>query len=114
MPTLPMKIGVPLDEMSILFFASLGAAIWLVYLFCQRKFAEPSNKGNGEFIYQLLPRQLATGEEYSHGFTIYFGSMALMVVLLSLLGASNLEQFGLALPKQFSYVGLPLAIASIR
>ena len=43
MPTLPMKIGVPLDEMSILFFASLGAAIWLVYLFCQRKFAERSN-----------------------------------------------------------------------
>src|SRR5258708_11136517 len=113
MPTLPMKIGVPLDEMSILFFASLGAAIWLVYLFCQRKFAEPSNKGNGEFIYQLLPRQLATGEEYSHGFTIYFGSMALMVVLLSLLGASNLEQFGIALPKQFSYVGLPLAIAFV-
>src|SRR5258705_548187 len=101
MPTLPMKIGVPLDEMSILFFASLGAAIWLVYLFCQRKFAEPSNKGNGEFIYQLLPRQLATGEEYSHGFTIYFGSMALMVVLLSLLGASNLEQFGIALQKKF-------------
>ena len=113
MPTLPMKIGVPLDEMSILFFASLGAAIWLVYLFCQRKFAEPSNKGNGEFIYQLLPRQLATGEEYSHGFTIYFGSMALMVVLLSLLGASNLEQFGIALPKHFSYVGLPLAIAFV-
>jgi hypothetical protein len=66
MPTLPMKIGVPLDEMSILFFASLGAAIWLVYLFCQRKFAEPSNKGNGEFIYQLLPRQLATRESRIH------------------------------------------------
>jgi hypothetical protein len=30
MPTLPMKLGVPLDEMSVLFFASVGVAVWLV------------------------------------------------------------------------------------
>jgi len=113
MPTLPMNIGVPLDEMSVLFFASLGAAIWLVYLFCQRKFAERSFTGTGDFIYQLLPRQLATREEYSHGFTIYFASMAVMVVFLSLLGANNLEPMGITLPKQLSYLGMPLAIAFV-
>jgi hypothetical protein len=97
--------------MSPLFFASLAAAICLVYMFCQRKFAERSVTESGDFIYQLLPRQLATRQEYSHGFVIYFGSMAGMVVLLSLLGANNLEQLGIALPKQIGYVGVPLAIA---
>jgi hypothetical protein len=111
MPTLPQKLGVPLDEMSALFFASLGVAIWLVYVFCQRKFAERSFTGSGDFIYQLLPQQLATREEYSHGFVIYFGSMAVMVTILSLLGANNLEQLGIVLPKYLSYVGVPLAIA---
>ena len=113
MPTLPMKLGVPLDDMSVLFFAAVGAAIWLVYVFCQRKFAERSFTRSGDFIYQLLPQQLATREEYSKGFLIYFGSMALLVVLLSLLGASNLEQIGIAVPKQLGYVGVPLAIAFV-
>ena len=113
MPTLPMKIGVPLDELSVLFFASLGFAIWLVYVFCQRKFAERGVAASGDFIYQLLPRQLATREEYSHGFVIYFGSMAVMVVFLSLLGANNLEQLGIELPKHLSYVAVPVAIALV-
>jgi hypothetical protein len=106
-----MNIGVPLDAMSPLFFACLGVAIWLVYVFCQRKFAERSVTESGDFIYQLLPRQLATRQEYSHGFVIYFGSMAVLVVFLSLLGANNLEQLGIALPKQIGYVGVPFAIA---
>ena len=113
MPTLPMKLGVPLDEMSVLFFAAVGAAIWLVYVFCQRKFAERSFTSSGDFIYQMLPRQLATREEYSRGFLIYFGSMALIVILLSLLSANNLDQFGIGIPKQLGYVGVPLAIAFV-
>jgi hypothetical protein len=108
-----MKLGVPLDQMSVLFFAAVGAAIWLVYVFCQRKFAERSFTRSGDFIYQLLPQQLATRQEYSQGFLIYFGSMALLVVLLSLLGANNLEQLGIAVPKQLGYVGVPLAIAFV-
>ena len=113
MPMLPMKLGVPLDEMSVLFFASIGAAIWLVYVFCQRKFAERSVTRKGDFIYQLLPQQLATREEYSRGFLIYFGSMALLLVVLSLLGANNIEQLGITLPKHLSYIGVPLAIAFV-
>ncbi|MCK1651575.1 hypothetical protein IVA88_09010 [Bradyrhizobium sp. 149] len=113
MPTLPMKLGVPLDQMSVFFFASLALAVWLIYVFCQRKFAERSVTGSGDFIYQMLPRQLATHEEYSHGFLIYFGSMATILVVLSLLGANNLEQLGLTLPKHLSYLGMPLALAFV-
>jgi hypothetical protein len=113
MPTLPMKLGVPLDQMSVFFFASLALAVWLIYVFCQRKFAERSVTGSGDFIYQMLPRQLATREEYSHGFLIYFGSMATILVVLSLLGANNLDQLGLTLPKHLSYLGMPLALAFV-
>jgi hypothetical protein len=108
-----MNIGVPLDELSFLFFGSLAGAIWLVYLFCQPKFAERSVTESSDYIYQLLPPQLATREEYSKGFLIYFGSMAAMVLLLSLLGAQNLEALGIALPKALSYPALPLAIALV-
>jgi hypothetical protein len=112
-PSLPMNIGVPLDELSFLFFGSLGVAIWLVYLSCRPRFAERSVTGSSDYIYQLLPRQLATHEEYSKGFLIYFGSMAAMVVLLALLGPQNLESLGITLPKALSYVTLPPAIALV-
>ena len=113
MPTLDMKLGVPLDQMSLVFFGSLALAVWLIYVFCQRKFAERSVTGSGDFIYQMLPRQLATHEEYSHGFLIYFGSMATILVILSLLGANNLEQLGITLPKHLGYLGVPLALAFV-
>jgi hypothetical protein len=108
-----MNFGVPLDQSSILFFASLAGAIWLVYLFCQQKFAERSDTGSSDYIYQLLPPQLATHEEYSKGFLIYFGSMAAMVLLLALLGPQNLESLGIVLPKALSYLALPPAIALV-
>ena len=112
-PSLPMNFGVPLDQSSILFFASLAGAIWLVYLFCQQKFAERSDTGSSDYIYQLLPPQLATHQEYSKGFLIYFGSMAAMVLLLALLGPQNLESLGIVLPKTLSYIALPLAAALV-
>jgi TolB-like protein len=42
MPKLDMQIGVPLDEMSFLFFGSLCVAIWLVYVIRNKKFTERS------------------------------------------------------------------------
>jgi hypothetical protein len=97
-------------QITPLFLACLGVSIWLVYVFCQRKFAERSVTESGDFIYQLLPRQLATRQEYSHGFAIYCGSMVVMVVFLSLLGSSNLKQLGIALPEQVGDAGVPFAI----
>ena len=85
-PSLTQHFGVPIDELSPLFYACLGAAIWLVYLFCRKQFAERIVTGDNDYIYQLLPRQLATHEEYSRGFMIYFVSIATVVVLLALLG----------------------------
>jgi hypothetical protein len=112
-PSLPMQFGVPLNELSFLFFGCLGIAIWLVYVFCQKRFAERSITESSDWIYQLLPRQLATREEYSKGFLIYFGTLAAFVVLLSLLGPKNLEPLGIKLPQSAGYVIVPLAIAFI-
>ena len=112
-PLLPMHIGVPLDESSFVFFGSLGVAIWLVYLYCQQQFAERLVTENSDYIYQLLPRQLATHQEYSKGFLIYFMSMAAIMVLLALLGPQNLETLGITLPKTLSYLAWPLAIALV-
>jgi len=108
-----LRIGVPLDAPSPLFFASLAAAIWLVYLFCERKFAERIVTGSNDYIYQLLPQHLATKEEYFRGFLIYFGTMALFVTLLSLIGPNNLEPLQILQPKQISYLAVPLMIAFV-
>lgn len=108
--TLPMQFGVPLDRSSLLFFGCLIAAIGLVYLSCRQKFNDRIT-GNGDYVYQLLPRQLATGEEYTKGFMIYFGTMALSVILMSLIGPKNLSALGIPLPAEVGYVVVPLAIA---
>src|SRR5215203_6031293 len=89
--THPMQFGVPLDDpwSVILFLSCLAAAVGLVYLFCWRKFDEKSSTGNNDFVDQLFPRQLATHDEYTKGFLIYFGTMAAIVVLLSFIGPKN-------------------------
>ena len=92
-----MQFGVPLDENSLYFFASLFAAIGLVYLFCSRNFAERIVSEDDDFAYQLLPRQLATPQEYLKGFLIYFMTMVSTVLLLSLLGPQNLKSLGIPL-----------------
>jgi uncharacterized protein (DUF2384 family) len=112
-PSLPMQIGVPLDQLSLLFFGSLAVAIWLVYLSCRQRFAERSVTGSSDYIYQLLPRQLATREEYSKGFLAYFGTMVATVVLLSLLGPKNLGSLGINLPDGVGYVMVPFAVALV-
>jgi uncharacterized protein (DUF2384 family) len=114
-PTLPMQFGVSLDEpwSFMLFIASLTAAIGLVYLFCQKKFEERSSTGSDDYATQLMPRQLATREEYAKGFLVYFGTMAATVLLLSLIGPKNIEALGVALPKDLSYSGVPIAVALV-
>jgi uncharacterized protein (DUF2384 family) len=109
-----MQFGVPLDDpwSFILFLGCLTAAIGLVYLFCQRQFAERSSTGSDDYANQLLPRQLATHEEYSKGFLVYFGAMAATVLLLSLIGPKNLNAVGI-LSKEVSYVVVPLAVALV-
>jgi hypothetical protein len=111
--TLPVKFGIPLDENGPLFVLCLAAAIGLVYLFCRQKFDERSIAGNDDYVYQFLPRQLATPQEYSRGFMIYLGTMIFTVVLLSLIGPHNLSLLGIRLPEEAGYVIVPLAVAFI-
>src|SRR5580692_2092213 len=70
-----IQFGVPLDASAPLFFGCLAAGIGLVYLFCRQKFGERVVTENKDYVYQLMPRQLATRDEYSKGFLIYFGTM---------------------------------------
>src|SRR5215471_16536374 len=109
-----MHFGVSLNKLSLLFFGSLAGALWLLYVFCKRKFAERSETGRRDYIYQLLPRQLATPQEYSKGFLIYFGSMAAFVILLSLLGPENLGSLGITMSEKLNYITVPLAIVLIQ
>jgi hypothetical protein len=108
--THPMQFGVPLDENSLVFFGCLIAAIGLIYLYCRQKFNERIT-GDGDYVYQLLPRQMATQDEYAKGFMIYFGTMAATVILLSLIGPKNLNALGISLAAEVGYVVVPLAIA---
>jgi uncharacterized protein (DUF2384 family) len=114
-PTLPMQFGVSLDDpwSFILFVASLTAAFGVVYLFCRQKFDERSSTGTDDYANQLLPRQLATHEEYSKGFLVYFGTMVATVLLLSLIGPKNLAAVGIPLSKDLSYVVVPIAVSLV-
>src|SRR5215204_1607962 len=113
-PTAAMQFaGIPLDDLRslALFIACLAAALGLVYLFCQKKFGEPSSSGSDDLVDQMLPRYLATREEYSKGFLTYFATMAATVLLLSLIGPKDLAALGVPLPKELSSVAIPLAAA---
>jgi Protein of unknown function (DUF2384) len=114
-PTLPMQFGVPLDDAAnvFLFLGCLAGGLGLVYLFCQRKFGERSSTGTDDYVDQLLPRHLATHEEYSKGFLTYFGAMAAIVLLLSLIGPKNLGALGIPLSKELGYAVVPIAVALV-
>jgi uncharacterized protein (DUF2384 family) len=114
-PKLPMQLGLPFDDLwsFVLFIACLSAAIGLVYLFCGQKFAERISTGTDDYADQLLPRQLATHEEYSKGFLVYFGTMVATVLVLSLIGPNNLVALGVPLPKDLSPGAVPIAVALI-
>ena len=107
--------GIPLDDLRslALFIACLATALGLVYLFCRNKFGERSSSGSGsdDLVDQMLPRYLATREEYSKGFLTYFATMAGTVLLLSLIGPKDLAALGVPLPKEISSVVVPLAAA---
>jgi len=54
----------------------IAAGIVIVALYSMQKFAEPTpEKGEDNFIAQLLPKYLATREEYSRALIWYMGSM---------------------------------------
>jgi hypothetical protein len=90
-----MLSGVSLGSSTPLIFVRLFAAIRRVHLFYRKKFDERGPSGSEDLIYDLPPRQLATSEEYSKGFRVYFGFIALIVLMLSLVRPENLRSPGL-------------------
>ena len=102
-----IQLGVPLDESSsIYFFLCLGAAILIVLLFAMKKFEKSTlDAKEDEFFAQLLPRYLATRQEYSRALVWYVVTLILTVVICSLLGprvislgSSQTESLGNVLP----------------
>src|SRR5437764_879781 len=80
-----------------LFIVGVVAAMGLLYLFCRKKFDERSVTGNSDYVYQLLPSELATRQEYNKGFLTYFGTVVFVVTALSLLGPKDLSLLGITL-----------------
>ena len=69
------------------FLLSLALAILVVFLFSMSRFGEPTIKKNDDdLITQLLPKYLATPEEYSRALILYVTTLIGIVVVLSLLG----------------------------
>jgi hypothetical protein len=98
------------DTGNLYFMLCLALAVFVVYVHCLKKFEESTvDKTEDDYIAQLLPRHLATREEYSRALIFYIISMVALVVVLSALGprAVGLE------PAKIPEVGgaLPLFIA---
>jgi hypothetical protein len=112
-PKLPMKFGIPFDDpFSFLVFLSCFVfSVGLVYLFCRKKFAERSSTETVDYADQLLPLHLATPEEYSKGFLIYFGMMATSVFVLSMIGPRGLALLGVSAAKDIDQALVPILVA---
>jgi hypothetical protein len=110
----PMQVGVPLhDPGSIYFYLSLAVAALMVCLFASKKFEEPSvEKSEDDFLCQLLPRYLATPQEYTKGLIFYVGTLVLTVVVFSLLGPNVFSLGGQNIPA-LNYGIMPIFIASV-
>lgn len=89
-PTGPeFGFAIPLDTTSVI---CLGLGVVIVALHSMKKFEESTvDKSEDNFISQLLPRYLATREEYSRALMRYMGSMIGILCALSVLGPRLLE-----------------------
>jgi Protein of unknown function (DUF2384) len=74
------------------FLGALLVAIAIVFLISRRRFGEPTmEKVPDDPLAQLLPKHLATKEEYSSGLMTYIAAMILLLVALSCLGNPILD-----------------------
>ena len=93
------------------FFVCLALALIVVFLFGMQKFAETSVERNEEdFTTQLLPKYLATPQEYSRALMFYLGTLVALVGLLSILGP---RVIGVEMAKNTPPESLPLFFALI-
>ena len=93
------------------FLLTLAMAVFVVFLFSISKFGESTiQKNDNDLITQLLPKYLATPEEYSRALILYVTAMVGIVVVLSLIGPSVLAFGSSNIPAPNA---LPLFIALV-
>jgi len=89
-PTSPeFGLAFPVDQTSVV---CLAFGIGIVALVAMKKFEESTiEKGEDDFIAQLLPKYLATREQYSRALIRYVGSMIAILCALCFVGPRLLE-----------------------
>ena len=108
-PTTPeFGFALPLDPVSVV---CLALGILIIALYSMKKFEESTvEKSEDDFIAQLLPKYLATREEYSRALIRYMGSMIGILCALSVLGPRLLEGLGPPLAGYASVAPLGFAL----
>ena len=93
----------------------IEAGIVIVALYSMQKFAEPTpEKGEDNFIAQLLPKYLATREEYSRALIWYMGSMVGVLCAMSALGPRLFDALpAIAQFKQVAPLGFALLLVGL-
>jgi hypothetical protein len=80
---------------SIEFVVALLVAMMVVLLFSIRKFGESTMpRDEGDLVTQLLPKHLATREQYSRAHMLYVTLMALLVIGISIIGPQIVGSVG--------------------
>jgi hypothetical protein len=94
------------------FLACLGLALAVVFLFSTAKFGEPTIERNDEDpVSQLLPKFLATPQQYARALMVYILAMSAIVVVLSFLGPRVVSLGATDLPD--APTALPLVVALV-
>src|SRR5829696_6598356 len=84
---LVIKLGEVTYSYDLAFLASVALAVFVVFLFSIKKFEESTiEKNQDDFATQVLPKFLASPEEYSRALMLYTTAMGGLVVILSFLG----------------------------
>jgi hypothetical protein len=111
-----IKLTVTLGDFTysydLAFLGSLALAVAVVFFFSVSKFGESTMEQRpDDYVSQLLPKYLATPEEYSRALIVYVTTMSLAVVVLSLLGPRVISFGATSTPDAPS--ALPLFIALV-
>src|SRR5215216_3359318 len=87
----PARLPIDFDKLGspehLYFFLCLALALFVVFIFGMKKFGESTvERSEDDFITQLLPKYLATPDEYSRALMFYLATLSVLVGVISLLG----------------------------
>jgi hypothetical protein len=112
LPLISITYGHFVYKATFEFVLALVFSIGVVFLFSLQKFGEPTcPRDENDPTTQMLPKYLATREQYSRAHMLYVSIMVLAVVLLSLLGPRVMGLGGKDIPE--AQAALPLFAALV-